>query len=251
MYAKIREYGEAPQPIGNEYRCEKCGKSTTWLKALQQCPNCGRWVCESDWDKNVGSCSLCSAGITAKFAEAEKLKQEVEGLQKLVTLKEEELTKARSKITTPFSRANPILGSRVYVSYAVGSELEKLVEFKVKRLLETLGMTVSTSKKDPSVPQDPSVVVKNADIIVALLTKDVKHEEQGKVAWSPTHYVLDDVKNAAGRKAILLVEQGVEYPAEIRKGALVVELERDDPAELVLTLTSAIMRLEVTAPVKT
>lgn len=252
MYAKIRDYGKAPQPAGNEYRCEKCGRSSTWLKDLQQCPNCGRWVCNDDWDKNLGSCTLCSTGLTAKFAEAERLKIEAGELRKLLAAKDVELAKIKTSGPVALtSKVKPIVGPRVYVSYAVGSEVEKLVERKVRRLLETLGMSVITSKKDPSVSQDLPAAVKNSDVVVALLTKDVKREEDGEVEWNPTHYVVDDVKAATGKRVILAAEQGVEYPAEIRQGATVLEFRKEDPADFVVSLTATFLRMELAQAAQT
>lgn len=180
-----------------------------------------------------------------KFAEAEKLKVEVHDLREQLAAKEEELTKIKSTPAQPPSPIKPIVGSRVYVSYAVGSEVEKLVERKVKRLLEALEMSVITSKKDPSVTQDLAAAVKNSDIVLAVLTKDIKREEEGKVSWSPTHYVVEDVKAATGKKVILVAEQGVDYLGEMLEGAYVLEFRKDDPADMVVDLTAILRRLEL------
>lgn len=243
LYAMVRQYGEAPQPMGNQYRCEKCGRVSLWLKDLLQCPHCGRWVCEGDWDKNVGSCTLCSTGLTGKFAEAEKLKVETEELKKQLEAKNEELAKIKGRTPPALTQGKPIAGPRVYISYALGSEVEKVVEGKVKRLLETLGMSVVTSKKDPNVAQDLSAAVKTSDIVVAVLTKDIRREHDGEVTWSPTHYVVEDVKAAAGGKVVLAAEQGVEYPTEPIQSTSAFEFRKDDPAELVVALTSTLVRL--------
>jgi hypothetical protein len=62
---KIRDFGDYPgyKDSGDEHYCEICRESGYLEKELKQCPECGRWVCDSCWDKENAVCEICAKSL--------------------------------------------------------------------------------------------------------------------------------------------------------------------------------------------
>ena len=90
MSKKIRDIGEFPEYAdwGEEYYCEICTDSGDLGTDLHQCPECGRWVCSRCWDKETGSCKICSKNVLSSSdslnSKIKQLERRISALEKIV-----------------------------------------------------------------------------------------------------------------------------------------------------------------------
>lgn len=138
---------------------------------------------------------------------------------------------------------------KVFLSYSYRIENEPLVEEVLVNFLEALGFMAVYARKKPKSSEPPGIrnkeLIDECQILIGLLTKDIRETKNGKEIFHPEPDVIDEVSYAEGHglKVITLVESGTTVPTNIQTRCTYVILTREDKSKLLIDLTSRLKEM--------
>lgn len=131
--------------------------------------------------------------------------------------------------------------NRVFVSYALTSENQKLVKETLVPLLQEFGFDVTFApdffRPDLTPAQNAKELISRSGILIALLTK-----EKGKL---PSQNVIHEIGLAVGRPTVALCEIGVEVPSNITTSLTYKTFSKEEIGRLIFSTVSALKSLKL------
>ena len=144
----------------------------------------------------------------------------------------------------PFSAEGPT----IFISYAMKKENDQLYDF-ISRTLKALGAKVLSASESGRIDLPPGIHIKDmireSNAVVAILTQDIKSEEEGKSIHHPSHNVTDEIGQSSEKPVLLLVEENVRVPSNLQTRGTYLTFSRYDQGEVIVKLIEAIRKMGV------
>ena len=147
----------------------------------------------------------------------------------------------RNSIVEILDTGKVVYVNRVFVSYALTSENQKLVKEMVVPFLRELGYDVTFApdyfKPNLTPGQNAKELIDRSGILIALLTK-----EKGEL---PSQNVIHEIGLASGRPTLILCEASVQVPSNISTSLTYMTFSKGDEGRLLLSILSALKLLKL------
>lgn len=93
---------------------------STVKKTLHQCPQCGRWVCDSDWNDDQNKCKICTGEYSGSPASPALFEEEVK--KAAAAIAEAEATFAKAAATTIATAAKVAMEANMIICPHCGNQ---------------------------------------------------------------------------------------------------------------------------------
>ena len=144
----------------------------------------------------------------------------------------------------PFS----LKGFTVFISYAMHEKNTEIYDL-ISRFMKAVGFTVVSASESGRSDFPPgtqiSKMISESNALLAVLTKDIESQDDGKKKFYSSQNVVDEIGQAAGKAIILIVEEDTEIPSNIQTRATYMNFNRSDYGGMLVKLIENVRKTKL------
>lgn len=144
----------------------------------------------------------------------------------------------------PFS----LKGFTVFISYTMQKKNDKLYDL-ISRFMKAVGFTIVSASESGRSDFPPgtqiSKMIDESHALLAILTKDIASPDGENTKFYPSHNVVDEIGQAAGKPIILIVEEDSEIPSNVQTRATYMIFNRSDYDAMLVQLIENIRKTKL------
>ena len=119
----------------------------------------------------------------------------------------------------------------------------------VSNFIKSFGFMVVSASESGRPDLSPALMIKDkireSDVLVAILTKDIQSETSDKKIYYPSGNVVEEIGEAADKKIIILTEYDVVVPSNISQQKTYIQFNRSDASGMLVRLVKYMKEIDL------